>query len=330
MGKEEFLLFLFCVIIGSLLLLFKFGDKIFYNDDALKAKDTVLKIEKDSNKKSSKEFSSDTNKNEITSLDLIEDSEKVSDVKQNKNIIDEDAILRYENEKLKNSIMRFPNANPARAVNNYNFAKNVEKDNPVKKRDNYDNMVYVQSGDILFDDTKIFVKAFFIDKYEVTVGKYKELKKNYIPPKGFENENFPAVNISYYDAEQYAKSINKRLPTEYEWIRAARGNTNNIYSFGNRFDISKDRIGVSWDEGPAEVGSYMPNLLGIYDMSGNVWEWTSTKSNDIINNKGDNYFVLKGGCWYNSVENSKIDFRRFENGNFVSYDIGFRCVKDSY
>jgi len=81
-----------------------------------------------------------------------------------------------------------------------------------------------------------------------------------------------------------------------------------------------------WEDGPVIIGQYVPNKNGIYDLSGNVWEWTSSRYEKPLQDNKD-YFILKGGSWYYSKENCKVESRRIEAGDFVAIDIGFRCAR---
>jgi formylglycine-generating enzyme len=102
-------------------------------------------------------------------------------------------------------------------------------------------------------------------------------------------DNFPVVHVSYEDAEAYARWIGKSLPTEAQWERAARGGLEEmVYTWGNEFAPDGMLMANTWQGefpwqnlradgkvGPMAVGSFAPNGYGLYDMAGNVWEWTS-------------------------------------------------------
>ena len=142
---------------------------------------------------------------------------------------------------------------------------------------------------------KVYVNAFYMDIHEVTVGEYKQFVKETghrpLPPwvsKYSPTDKHPAVCVSWHDAMAYAKWAGKRLPTEAEWERAARGGLKSkLYPWGdtapdgtqcnfadknsikNYADQNADD-GYEWN---APVASYPPNPYGLYDMAGNVWEW---------------------------------------------------------
>jgi len=194
-----------------------------------------------------------------------------------------------------------------------------------------DDMVLIPAGEFQMgsnesDDEKpihtVYLDAFYIDKYEVTNAQYKKFMdaKGYKAP-GYWNDpkynapNHPVVGVTWNDAKAYADWAGKRLPTEAEWEKAARGGvTGKKYVWGDEwpppnkagnFDNSITKDGYTYT---APVGSFKPNGYGLYDMAGNVWEWcadwydnnyyfTSTKSNPAGPSSGT-YHVCRGGSWY--------------------------------
>lgn len=150
---------------------------------------------------------------------------------------------------------------------------------------------------------KIHLNAYLIDKYPVTNAQYKKFIESggytqkafwsdagwqYIAQaKPLENKELdgvfqgesdcPAVNISWYEAEAYAAWAGKRLPTEAEWEKAARGDDGRIYPWGNEFDKTRLNCAEAKIEKPTPVTNYPQgqSIYGCFDMAGNVWEWTA-------------------------------------------------------
>ena len=198
----------------------------------------------------------------------------------------------------------------------------------------------------------VFVDTFYIDKYEVTNKQYKQFlsetgykPKHYLDRLPYNTPNFPAVVLEWEDAAAYTVWAGKRLPTEAEWEKAARGTDGRFWPWGNEWDGTKlsGNDGTGLKDGykeTAPVGQFPQGAspYGAHDMAGNLWEWVSDwydpnyyrtappNVNPQGPETGDGH-VLKGGGW---AEN--LDFTRCASrlgGNPGSLLRGFRCVIDA-
>lgn len=208
-------------------------------------------------------------------------------------------------------------------------------------------MALVPAGKFLFGDKDegtqeaIDLKAFYIDKYEVTNEDYKKFKHDHkFPP---EKARHPAVNVTWHDANTYCKALGKRLPTEEEWEKAARGTDGRLYPWGKEFDKAKantreggvppaqhhdhsagGKQGTASDKGTVAVGSYEAGKspYGVYDMAGNVREWTDNWFDD-----KKIYRSVRGGSY---IDDSEAIFT-FTVRKSIPEDpkeyVGFRCAK---
>jgi len=202
---------------------------------------------------------------------------------------------------------------------------------------------------------KVTLPAFYIDKYEVTNLQYKQFidATNHKSPEHFRNRTFPdgkadhpVTYVTWYDAGEYCRWAGKRLPTQEEWEKAARGTDGRTYPWGNDFSISRANTPQRWmvleqDGDTTPAGAFPSGVgpYGTYDMSGNVWEWTSSwykpypGNHRITENYGEKYKVLKGGSWWDCTfykcgisapsYNRSFFLRSTKNKSF-----GFRCAKD--
>ncbi|MBD3184456.1 SUMF1/EgtB/PvdO family nonheme iron enzyme [Candidatus Poribacteria bacterium] len=191
------------------------------------------------------------------------------------------------------------------------------------------------------------VEEFYIDKYEVTNEKYKAFVEavGKPTPRDWEGGTYPegkgdhpVVYVSWEDANEYCHWVGKRLPTETEWEKAARGTDARIWPWGNTFDITKCNV-ESWEgSGSTPVGSYPDGVspYGVYDMAGNVWEWTDSwydaypGSDHTTTEFGKKVRVLRGGSWYHYNSLGPIGARCASRDRAVpqsiSYVAGFRCA----
>jgi len=161
------------------------------------------------------------------------------------------------------------------------------------------------------------------------------IKKVHVPQK-YRSPDYPVVCVSWYQARQYCSFKGKRLPTEAQWEYAALAGSKNSYAWGNQSPNSSQCAQAS-DNRPAKSGSFRPNGWGIYDMTGNVWEWTSDRyERDYYTvSEKDNpsgppvgrYRVIRGGGWYSSQKQLRIKNRQWFVPEYGEVSIGVRCVK---
>ena len=217
----------------------------------------------------------------------------------------------------------------------------------------------------------VYVDSFYMDVYEVTNAQYKQFMEetgHQVPAfwddPDLNMPNHPVVGVSWYDAVAYCQWAGKRLPTEAEWEKAARGglvgkrhpwNDESPEAFKCNFADKQAPSWANWadrslDDGyqfTAPVGTYPPNGFGLYDMAGNVWEWcmdayaprayaNSPKDNpvaggliafdnsDYTNVTTDR--VHRGGGWLHPPGNLRVSNRNSLHPANASTYLGFRCA----
>jgi formylglycine-generating enzyme required for sulfatase activity len=200
----------------------------------------------------------------------------------------------------------------------------------------------------------IYVDAFYMDKYEVTVSRYAkflEATGNVGAPEEWKTVDLqngaelPVVGVDWHDADSYCRWAGKRLPTESEWEKAARGSDERKYPWGNDAPTAEHAIfgkpyqNPVYKDGVAAVGRHPKGAspFGIYDLSGNVSEWIADwfaerfSSADVRNPKGAKEGTVKairGGGWYDPPERLIIAKRWYANPDQRLDDLGFRCATD--
>lgn len=176
-----------------------------------------------------------------------------------------------------------------------------------------------------FPPKKVFVKAYLIDKFEVTIEEYRmylETLKEKTSSSKLIDDDHPVANISWYEAKKYCEWLGKRLPTEAEWERAARGDDRRIFPWGNKFGTERCNTEESHIKETTPVGKYKEGVspYGVYDMCGNVWEWTAT---------GWFKKIVKGGSWRQNAAIARAA-KRYRIKKTERHDnLGFRCAISS-
>lgn len=210
-------------------------------------------------------------------------------------------------------------------------------------------MILIQGGEFLMGNEngnkdekpahKVKVKSFYLDIYEVSQKEFEAVMG--YNPSTYKNPDAPVENVTWFEANEYAKKVGKRLPTEAEWEYAARGgikssdnvinDMNNIQNVIYNSSNSLRKIHTNKD-----TKAY--NSLGLFNMLGNVWEWCNDwyENDYYAKSEYDNpqgplqgkYKVLRGGAWTTSSEKCNPFYRYSLLPNHHGSSIGFRCAKD--
>ncbi len=200
-------------------------------------------------------------------------------------------------------------------------------------------MVYIPAGEFIMGHAeapktelgqKVFLKAFLIDRYEVARGDYRTQNPGYAVFPG--KENYPVTLATFFEAEQYCRAVAKRLPTEAEWEKAARGTDGRKWPW--RVYREHPNMGFSGfipeavDKHKSWISPY-----GLYGMGHNVWEWTADDYdfNGMPGAEQGKFKVLRGGLYQTHLV---IKFSATWDRNYLEptarYNfVGFRCARNT-
>ena len=216
---------------------------------------------------------------------------------------------------------------------------------------------------------KVYLDAFWMDQTEVTNSMFAkflndmgnqvegdvewwdenisnaDIKLNnglWMPESGL--EDYPVVGVRWHGADSYCEWAGRRLPTEAEWEKAARGGLDGkIYPWGDQGPVCS--VGPtngaqfsSCQRGMVPVKTYLPNGYGVYDTAGNVWEWVADWYDSIYYGKSldknppgptsgiQKSRVLRGGSWMDSSESLRVSYRFYYYFGYTNDTFGFRCA----
>jgi formylglycine-generating enzyme required for sulfatase activity len=198
---------------------------------------------------------------------------------------------------------------------------------------------------------RVYLDAYYMDKYEVTTAKYggfmqttgREQPTKWKDVNHSTDGERPVVGVTWHDADAYCRHHGKRLPTEAEWEKAARGTDGRLFPWGDEEPTSlRANFGAAWIgyETLAAVGSLDAGKspYGIHDLAGNAWEWVadwydmgyyqkSPDRNPTGPTRGGSK-VLRGGSWYNMLYDLRSTNRNYYSPKNAYFDVGFRCALD--
>jgi formylglycine-generating enzyme required for sulfatase activity len=213
------------------------------------------------------------------------------------------------------------------------------------------NMVLIKAGSFVRQKhTVTLTQDFWLNKFEVTQSEYTALMGN--NPSHFTDggTNCPVEKVNQIQAMRYCETLSQRerdggrltsayeyrLPTEAEWEYACRAGTTNLYSFGDDAAVADQYAWTSENSNGKThpVGQKRPNPWGLYDMHGNVWEWTLDwfmpyPASDLTDPTGPaqgKFKVFRGGGWNNEVAMARSANRFMMNSSNGIYFVGFRVA----
>ncbi|MBC8496141.1 MAG: SUMF1/EgtB/PvdO family nonheme iron enzyme [Anaerolineales bacterium] len=193
---------------------------------------------------------------------------------------------------------------------------------------------------------QVYLDAYAIDRAEVTNAAFGEFiaQTGFLPDRGWDESitrdyaDMPVAAVLWEEADAYCRWAGKRLPTEAEWEKAARGTDARIYPWGDTWDASRANTAESGHGSPLTVGSYPEGAspYGLLDMTGNVAEWVSDHFDFSYYTHAPNHnpigpeqvldHGLRGGSFADPAEFATTFFRNSSHSALPNYRVGFRCA----
>jgi len=188
----------------------------------------------------------------------------------------------------------------------------------------------------------VSVGTFWLAETEVTQAQWKAVMG--ANPANFKGDDLPVEKVSWYDVQEFIQKLNSRtggqfrLPTEAEWEYAARTGTMTVRYWGDEVGVNQancNGCGSDWDyRQTAPVKSFAPNGFGLYDMLGNVWEWTCSAYKSSYGGSENRcadqatHYSVRGGSWFHGPRWMRAAHRRFSLPIFRVIFYGFRLARD--
>jgi iron(II)-dependent oxidoreductase len=219
-------------------------------------------------------------------------------------------------------------------------------------------MIYIPEGEFVMGTAngeqderpahRVNITGFYIDKQEVNNGDYRKFLEtsgrrapDFWDDTDLNKPDLPVVGVTWEDATAYCRSIGKRLPTEAEWEKAARGIHSRKYPWGNGYESRRANAYGKQDgyQFTAPVKSFASGAspFGVLNMAGNVWEWcadwyaedyyTRSPKNSPKGPKQGQLRVIRGGSWEDAADKLRTTNRYAAESDYSSYNLGFRCAK---
>jgi formylglycine-generating enzyme required for sulfatase activity len=192
-------------------------------------------------------------------------------------------------------------------------------------------------------------RPFWLGVFEVTQEEWQHVMGNNPSRFRTDGSRSPVEQVTWFEVRDFLQRLTQRntgnrfrLPTEAEWEYACRANTTGSYATGRTLTTKAANVAASTDEtaagrgGTMKVGSFLPNAWGLYDMHGNVWEWTEDEycpypDGPVIDRAaacGSSLKVIRGGSWYFEADSARCALRYTHRPRDRGFSLGFRVVRE--